>query len=453
MYSDHFKKFINQTNLILLLDHAGRSGNGFFLTIFDQHEDVLSCPWMHYTYSYFLSMFSDNKYLDSKTVLEEWTNQQYFKLVNSDLDNHKKEFIFKIGGDPNAQIDRPLVLKIFRDIVSTKEHIKRRDVILATYFAYAMGIGRNTEIIKYILVSDSISLRNESVFTGYSGKIIDLVLNDFPSARLFHLVRDPRAGFASTNHQFINQLGNMYGLRWGNALSRLGRTIRLDFDWDSVFVFGFWLMYFRQTYEAAMRKRAEYPEKFTAIRNEDLNLDFCRTMRKITELLGIKYLSEWDKNEKFQPTMLGMPWRGTGAYNSRYSPSSRLPNDPDKIAANNSGPNRHVTIRWKSRLKKNEIFLIETFLKPEFLEMGYDLQNNEPNIANWRWLFELSIPLHGELPSIRWLKDGWDSDWRTFRDRLFFSTVWPVYYVLARYAFVKVVRNKRLFGRDCFTEK
>ena len=116
-----------------------------------------------------------------------------------------------MGSDPAARIDRHAVRRAFHGVLKGKRIITRRELILATYFAYLTGLGRDPARARYILLSDSISLRTESVFGGYSGKILDLAKADFPEAVFIHLVRDPRAGFASTNHQFINQLGNMYG--------------------------------------------------------------------------------------------------------------------------------------------------------------------------------------------------------------------------------------------------
>ncbi|MBU1040842.1 MAG: sulfotransferase [Proteobacteria bacterium] len=450
MYRKLFKSFTERANLLLVVDHAGRAGNGFFLSIFDQHEQVLSCPWVHYVYSYCLTLFGDGDALESSHVLDVWSKQKYFNLLHDDLSAENRAFILKVGGDPAAPMDRSLVRTVFRDIILARPTISRRELILATYFSFALGIGRDTEAIEYVLVSDSISLRTESVFAGYSGRIVDLVLEDFPTARLFHLIRDPRAGFASTNHQFINQLGNMYGLRLGNALSRLVRTARMDFNWDSFFVFGFFLMYFRQTFEAIMRKRAEHATSFTVIRNEDLNCNFRETMKSVSSMLGIKHLEAWDLDEHFMPTMLGIPWRGTGAYNSRYSPPTMLQNDPASVCAKSVGPNKHVTVRWKSRLKPSEIYLIETFLRPEFDALGYDLLTTSGSWRSSRWLLTLLKPLRGELPSVHWVAQGWSVGWRLFMDRLFFSIVWPVYYILVRLSFAVAVYTTNVFEKDCF---
>ena len=213
--------------------------------------------------------------------------------------------------------------------------------------------------ISYIMCPDSISLRNETALDGFSGKVIDYVVEDFPNARLIHLERDPRAGFASSNHQFVNQLGNMYGLKIGQFWSRLVRLIRRDFDWDSVFVSGFWLIYYRQTFKAVMQKRIKYQKQFLTVLNEDLNLNFVPTMKWLVGELCIDMLELWFND--FRPTMLGKPWLGTGAYNNYYQTYiyGPLTNDPDSLSQNISGPNAYVTQRWKTRLKANEVFLLE----------------------------------------------------------------------------------------------
>ena len=444
-----FISFCKNTNLILVIDHAGRSGNNFFLSIFDRHPQILSCPWLHYTYSYFLHIFGEQEKILSTEAVAHWTEQRYFALVYQELNENREALIRKMGSDPQANIDRHLVRDVFDQIIGSEKTISRQKLILATYFAFALGTGRDPAKIRYILLSDSISLRNENFFSGYSGKILDAANKDFPEARLIHLVRDPRAGFASSNHQFINQLGNMYGLHWGNACSRIQKIARLEFDWEQIFIFGFWLMYFRQTYEAIMRKKEEYPQLFLTIKNEDLNLDFCRSMRKLSESLNVDYLQDWDANESFQPTHLGKIWRGTGAYNSNYCPGTRLENESEEKSRACAGPNRHVTERWKKRLKKHEIRLIEKFLQPEFASFDYPLLATSGK-TKWHWLLDLFRPLEGELPSLTWLKKGKQAGNCVFWDRLFFCAVCPFYFFLVRIAFLCVVYKTNVFRGDSF---
>ena len=441
-----FERFCKQVNLLLVIDHAGRAGNGFFQTIFDCHPQVLACPWMHYVYSYLLTEYGDAELLDAGHVRASWPQTTYFSLLYHELDEPRAALIRKMGGDPAGELDRAAVRRTFDDLLQARETISRRELVAAIFFSYAKGLGRDPEVIRYILCPDSISLRGESVMSGFSGKVIDHAVNDFPEARLIHLERDPRAGFASSNHQFINQLGNMYGLRAGSFRQRLGRLRSRDFDWDSVFVFGFWLLYFRQTCKAVMRKRAEYPERFLTVRNEDLNLDFVPTMQRLSAELGIDWLADW--NDDFTPTMLGKPWAGTGAYNNRYQTYRYGPlrNDPDHVASSVSGPNAYVTQRWRSRLAPREILLVEALLAEEIEHFGYELlywkgEARSPGrlrAALWR-------PLKGELPTPRWILDGLRVSGRDFLDRLFYLLVFPVFYVEARRIFLAILREGDIF--------
>ena len=207
-----FADFSARVNLALVVDHSGRAGNAFFLSLFDQHPEVVSCPWMHYVYSYATHLFDGQDEIPAREALRVWPRQQYFALIYAEPNPQREALIRKMGSDPAARIDRHAVRRAFHGVLKEKRTITRRELILATYFAYLTGLGRDPARARYILLSDAISLRTESVFGGYSGKILDLAKADFPEAVFIHLVRDPRAGFASTNHQFINQLGNMYSV-------------------------------------------------------------------------------------------------------------------------------------------------------------------------------------------------------------------------------------------------
>ncbi len=444
---DEFHVFRDRVNLIFVVDHAGRAGNGFFQTIFDQHPQVIACPWMHYVYSYILTEYGEEDQLDARRVWEHWRRTIYFTLLYNDLDDKGRRFVQKIGGDPSAEIDRAVVRNVFDRIVLERGVISRKDLIVAIFFSFALGLGRDIRTIRYIMCPDSISLRHESAMKGFSGKAVDFVVKDFPNARLIHLERDPRAGFASSNHQFVNQLGNMYGLKIGQFWSRLARLFRREFDWDSVFVFGFWLIYFRQTYKAIMQKRKKYHDQFLTVRNEDLNLNFAPTMKLLAGELGIEMLESWMKD--FRPTMLGKMWTGTGAYNNQYQTSvyGPLENDPDSLARNVSGPNSYVTQRWRTRLKPNEIFLLEGLLASEIDFFGYEFTSWKGSKEDKKRLFiDIWFPLKGELPTLQWILKGRFVSLKDFFDRVFYLVAFPIFYVCTRMVFVSIVKEGNVFN-------
>ena len=68
-----FKDFLKNVCPLYVIDHAGRAGNGFFQTLFDEHPEVLSIPWIHYCTSYFISEFGHAKEVDSRKAHAFWT--------------------------------------------------------------------------------------------------------------------------------------------------------------------------------------------------------------------------------------------------------------------------------------------------------------------------------------------------------------------------------------------
>ena len=441
-----FQSFARRVNLVVAIDHSGRAGNGFFQAIFDQHPEILTCPWMHYVYSYIETEFGDLPILDSARASAFLTTRAYFRYVYLDVDDRRSKEITKFGGDPAAPIDREVIRRVFQEVVASSATISRRDAVVAMYFAFAIGCGRATEAIKYILVTDAISLRTEHASSAFSGNVIDRIMYDFPDARLVQLVRDPRASFASTNHQYVNSAGNMYGLHWGNYWSSVKLLLEGRFDWERVFVFGFLLLYFRQAFLAVERKASQYHLHFRRLRNEDLNLDFITTMRALCDWLGVAALSAWS-SATYVPTMLGRQWKGTGAYNSTYQTNTfgPLSNDPDKIALQVTGPNEYVTRRWRKRLAPNEIYLIEWVLHEEIRRYGYDYMELRSDNAD-DLTRRLSAPMRGELPTLRWILSGRHLGWRELADRVFFTVSFIPFYIGVRIQLMRLISRSGVFS-------
>ena len=336
-----------------------------------------------------------------------------------------------MGGNPKARIDRQIVKRIFDQYLQRSQTISRQNLVCLIFYSFAIGTGRNLDDVKYVLCTDSISLRQETLFTGFSGKLIEIALADFPFAKLVHLERDPRAGFASSNHQFINQLGNMYGVRYGNFFDRLKLIFKKQLDWDSFFVFGFWMIYFLKTYKTIKLKKALNEDVFHTVLNEQLNLNFSETMHQLSLVLGLKYLRCWD--ERFQPTMLGLPWTGTGGYNNQYQRNhyGPLKNDSDDVSKNVRGPNVYVTQRWRKRLRKNEILLLECMFADEIHTFGYEFMN-PPKIRNsfFHFFIALCKPLVASCQLYLGLEMGLRC--KASFEPLILCFVFPLFYIYGR---------------------
>jgi len=291
----------------------------------------------------------------------------------------------------------------------------------------------------------------ESVFDGFSGKIIDIAIKDNPEARFIHLVRDPRAGFASTNHQFINQLGNMYAINSLNIFGKLKELLQCRLSMEGPFVFAFWLLYFIQTFHAVEKKKKEHDDRFLTILNEDLNLRFLPTMEMLCKKLNVTFNPIWQK-DSYRPTMLADEWKGTGGYSNRYQNklTGPLQNDPDEVSTNVTGPNSYVTKRWKKRLSKQEVFILEYFFRHEIQAYGYKFLTPDPfgKTETSVWL-KMLAPLRGEVPSLRWLFSGWQQSPMEFGNRITYYMLLPAFFVLARLVFLlNKSTRKILFTRS-----
>jgi hypothetical protein len=303
--------------------------------------------------------------------------------------------------------------------------------------------------LKYVLVGDAISLREEHVVAGFSGRIVDAFLRDYPDARLVRLVRDPRATFASPRHQFVNSLGNMYAIRPSNYLTRFASLLKADLRMDNGCVYLYWLLYLRQAERAMQRQLARYPERFLTVRNEDINTAFVPTMRTLGTWLAVEKAAEWDSDD-FVPTILGSPWAGIGAYNSRYQRNvdGLLANDPDAVASKVTGPNVYVTQRWRSRLNRREIELIEHLFKRDMDDLRYEVLYDRNGRSDLQCLVRTALlPFEGELPTGTWLRKGWRQSWREFLNRLFYAVSFPPFYIGSRLLLADIVIRRKLFER------
>lgn len=443
-----FSRFCGQTNLVLVVDHAGRAGNGFFQTIFDNHEEVAACPWLHYVFSYLFAQFGDNPEIPVAAIREKWIPSRYFGLLYHDISPESERLIKKMGGEDSERLNRQIFRESFESVLSGRKSLPRKTLVSAIFFSYTLAVGRNPLKVRLIMVADSVSLREETVLGGFSGRAIDCAMADFPEAIFLHLERDPRAGIASSRHQFVNQLGNAHASRLGLNLSQIQRLWLGDLGWDGPYVFGFWLAYFLQTYRTVTKLRARYSENVVTVKNEDLNLNFTETMVWLADSLAIRSLPEW--GPRFVPTMLGVTWKGTGAYNSRYqtATSGPLMNDSTEVSDHVTGPNEYVTKRWRGRLSRNEVQLVELFLKDELEAFSYDflypLDCKKLESSSRRKIWKLNT---GELPTVQWIWRGRSNGPVELVDRLTYAGLFPLFYVLSRTSFLRVARKAHFLPR------
>ncbi|MGE4265176.1 MAG: sulfotransferase [Desulfovibrio sp.] len=440
--TDSLPDFLSRVNACMVFDHSGRGGNGFFMTIFDRHPEVLGCHWSQYLYSYLVTEFGDADRLDPAQALAFVLEKSTFRLVLSEPTAQGRAMLTKLGANPDLPLDRAAGRRVLEDFLRNRPAVPRRELVLACHYALAVALGRDTAPVRYILTADALSLRSEHFTTGFSGRVAEALLHDFPQARCVTLVRDPRAVFASNRHQFVNANGNMYGVTPGTFLRRMANiaTMRQQFE-DCAYLF--WLPYCAAAWAVARRVRQRHPEHFRLVKNEDLNTRFEATLRPLCGWLGVSFWEPWTAPD-YAPTSLGGPWRGAGAYNSRYqtNTSGPLENDPQDIADRTTGPNEYVTKRWMSRLAPHEARLVELLNEDEMRSCGYEaLRPPLAHASLGRVAACLLRPLRGEFPGPRWLADGFGLGARELSRRLFYLGVAPLLALAGRLALLRLVRQ------------
>jgi hypothetical protein len=151
----------------------------------------------------------------------------------------------------------------------------------------------------------------------------DRIFEEFPDARIIHMIRDPRDRYASVRK------------RHGRDLRRVGAAT------------GRWLGSTR----AGRRNRARYPDRYLLVRYEDLARDPEGTMRRVCSFI----------EEEYSPAMLSMG----GAPEHRVGNSSF--GDLERGAISTRGIGRAVTV-----LSPTEIAFIELFARGSMAALGYE---------------------------------------------------------------------------------
>ncbi|MCK6418569.1 MAG: hypothetical protein L6Q57_06495 [Alphaproteobacteria bacterium] len=436
--NQQLEAFIQRVNLVLILDHGGRAGSNFFQCLFDAHQELLICPLVHYLYSYWRSSFGELSVVEGRKAHEFIAHTSYFRLLYQNPEAGVGNLIYKIGGDPHAPFDRARFRSLIDHFLLHTRMMSRKEIILKSYAAYAVCRGFDLSKVKYIGVNDAVSERNENIFSGYSLKLLDTAATDFPDVFVLALLRDPRAQYASTRHQMVNELGNNYGLNSCNYFRVLHQILFNKIDLDNGpahLCFLYQIAAFRALIKKWQQANSQKlsRQQWHFLKNEDFNLDFVLTMLSVCQALRISPDPEWiEKGDDYKAKMMGVPWHGTGAYNSRYQSvvDGPLKNDAQEAIQKALGPSRYVTQRWKDKLSFFEKFSLEIFFLEEITILGYERIFNNSKFKNLQLLMYQLWPWSGEVPSSSWVLEGKSNNERIKRAS-YYIVLWPLY-VLCR---------------------
>lgn len=414
---------VRETPVMLIMDHS-RAGNVFFMRLFDQHPSIFCVPFVNYFFSSALSILDKERICDFKTAIEI-LNDSDFGEIYRDIDEGARRKFNRMGDDIDGPIDRAMVRHVIEITLSDKPEITIRDVVTAYNLAYAIGTSQSLADRAYILMADSLTDAPSPLRAYFDEAYAD--------SRIIHLVRDPRACFASVRHQYVSQHGSMY-------------PVTRSFSRDMTFGYGgVWLYAIVSALGGARALRAWEkscsPHRFRRIRNEDVNIKFVDTMRDLSEWLDVPFNDRWSDEDYF-PTSNGRPWLGISAYSANYTlHDSRELSEADKRLL--PKPNREVTERWKKRITRSELALVEALVHDEMSVMGYTAQNSQSPRSTFATLM-LSLPLfRDEWPTLNF------ADVRGHKEktveRLFRPVLLPFMYIFSRIKLV-VYLKRGTFG-------
>ena len=380
-------KYLRAANLCIVIDH-GRAGNMFFMRLFDQHPEVLVIARMGYFYTSLLRLFKGQRMINGTEAYQWLVYKSNFDSVAAEMTQEIEANCRSRGEDPEATIDRVVVGQVLKLLLIQKDQVTRRDVFYAMHLAYAKGMKLDLRKYKYIFLNDVEATQK------YGREAIEVLNADFSKIKVIHLVRDPRANFASLRHQYVNSYGTMYPLK--------PRRI-----WEATLSNSVWLWILQYTTQAARKLhdlRMQFdPRDFRIVKIEDVNREFVKTMGELTDWLGVCWYDPWS-DPQYTLTSMGRPWRGISAYKSYYQTNTTGPlsNEEDEKVPRFARPNIQVTENWKNHIKNREIKFLEAVYFEEMQDLKYGSQFVKSSADKAKGIFWSILPFAGEFPRWKW---------------------------------------------------
>jgi len=254
-----------------------------FLSLFDNHEEVVVLPFTMKLYE----IFNDETYVvnfnDLIKIIEEKTRFKLFK--KSTKDPH-----LSLSNRDHSLYNHNIFCEELKKLISYKNNITRRELIENIYIAYALAIKKDLNNIKYIII--------DATYHDY----LDKINFDFKNYKSFFLLRDPREQLLSflKLHHRLNYSLYMQG--------------RMNYLTHSIFAQ-------KENYYLLEKLQSKNYEN-QLIKFENLKKEPIKTMQKAAEFLDINFTEElkkptiFGKITKFNSSFSNKPIVGIGEDNT-----------------------------------------------------------------------------------------------------------------------------------------
>jgi hypothetical protein len=308
----------------LFLGGCPKSGTTLLLSLLDGHPKLAVLP-------------EETHFLEQRTeytALASYQAKLHRLMENSDLPRLQGSRRSQFREAPSADVrdygdfDHQRFARLAESFI---EQPGMNDSLLLSEMvrAYAIVIGCNWQsCVRWVEKSTSNELCTDALF------------GSFPEAKLLHVVRDPRAVFASRKRRLLNRSG---------CYSKAHRLVRG------------WNRSCRQI-PRLMDRRNQY----LVVRYEDLVLAPRQCLERVCRFVGIEFLPEL-----LAPTRAGRQWQGNSSFHKAFG-----------------GISGQSVDHWKNELTDDEMWWVEMHCRKGMLMAGYQLRS-DGRFSFKRWLKRL----------------------------------------------------------------
>lgn len=301
---------------ITVLSSFGHNGLDWIHSLLDDHPEVILMPaWSFYR------------------TLDSYKNLNKVSLLSYSLFEVSKKFVDFIYKNPTYNVVRRRFISSKIEAIEFHKHlnnflttsdIKLLDENLFRGVNYAFCKLHKIPICKkkIIVTQEHVPWHSEKYKQLFNPKFV-------------FIMRDPRAGIAGS---WKRQQDN----------TSLMKMNSLDFDKINLY----W------TYAYNFFRKNKDSNKIKIMVNEDMHKDLKKEMIQLCNWLSITFTPSC-----LEETFLGIEWLGESAYLGVDELSEKPPED--------FYDSKNVEARWRGRLKKNDIEMIEVMLNKIFLNFGY----------------------------------------------------------------------------------